>query len=81
MTRSKEDICLISAPFLSHQMPIGLVVFNEFTYNSGVDHRHELGLDLILSDCIEVHTSLVREENSVLPLDHRSSDSEEDYTD
>ena len=81
MTRSKEDVCLISAPFRSHQMSIRLVVFNEFTYNSGVDHRHELSLDLILSDRIEVHTSLVREENSVLPLDHRSSDSEEDYTD
>ena len=62
-------------------MSIRLVVFNEFTYNSGVDHRHELSLDLILSDRIEVHTSLMREENSVLPLDHRSSDSEEDYTD
>ena len=51
------------------------------TYDGCEDHRHEFIVDLLLGHSVEVQAGLVGEEYSVLALDHRGSDAEEDDSD
>ena len=55
---------------------------NEVTYTCSIDHDQELSLDLIvIVGSVEVDASLVRQEYSVLALNHRGSDQKEDHAD
>jgi hypothetical protein len=47
------------------------------TYESSVDHGHQLCLDFLVGDLMNVDASLVRKEHCVLALDHHGCDSEE----
>ena len=52
------------------------------TYACGIDHDQELSFDLVVVvGSVEVDASLVRQEYSVLTLNHRGGDQKEDHAD